>query len=79
LYYSPEIVDDLLPSSMKGVDFEIISYYNSPIAIPVHTNGICYVAGVVDVSCIDSVEEFNNDNDSEDDYFDNNNRMYTNM
>ena len=22
LYYSPEIVDDLLPSSMKGVDFE---------------------------------------------------------
>ena len=26
LYYSPEIVDDLLPSSMKGVDFEIISY-----------------------------------------------------
>ena len=26
LYYSPEIVDDLLPSSMKGVDFENISY-----------------------------------------------------
>ena len=26
LYYSPEIVDDLLPSSMKGVDFESTSY-----------------------------------------------------
>uniref|UniRef100_A0A1X7V4U5 Uncharacterized protein n=1 Tax=Amphimedon queenslandica TaxID=400682 RepID=A0A1X7V4U5_AMPQE len=26
LYYSPEIVDDLLPSSMKGVDFENSSY-----------------------------------------------------
>ena len=26
LYYSPEFVDDLLPSSMKGVDFENISY-----------------------------------------------------
>ena len=26
LYYSPEIVDDLLPSSMKGLHFENISY-----------------------------------------------------
>uniref|UniRef100_A0A1X7TWI5 Uncharacterized protein n=1 Tax=Amphimedon queenslandica TaxID=400682 RepID=A0A1X7TWI5_AMPQE len=26
LYYSPEIVDDLLPSSVKGVDFENTSY-----------------------------------------------------
>ena len=26
LYYSPEIVDDLLPSCMKGVDFDNISY-----------------------------------------------------
>uniref|UniRef100_A0A1X7UXZ6 Uncharacterized protein n=1 Tax=Amphimedon queenslandica TaxID=400682 RepID=A0A1X7UXZ6_AMPQE len=26
LYYSPEIVDDLLPSCMKGVDFENTSY-----------------------------------------------------
>uniref|UniRef100_A0A1X7V8S9 Uncharacterized protein n=1 Tax=Amphimedon queenslandica TaxID=400682 RepID=A0A1X7V8S9_AMPQE len=26
LYYRPEIVDDLLPSCMKGVDFENISY-----------------------------------------------------
>ena len=26
LYYSPQIVDDLLPSSMKVVDFENISY-----------------------------------------------------
>uniref|UniRef100_A0A1X7VTI1 Uncharacterized protein n=1 Tax=Amphimedon queenslandica TaxID=400682 RepID=A0A1X7VTI1_AMPQE len=77
LYYSPEIVDDLLPSSMKGVDFENISYDNSPIAIPVDANGICYVAGVVDVSCIDRVEEFNDDSDSEDDNFDTN-RMYTN-
>uniref|UniRef100_A0A1X7T993 Uncharacterized protein n=1 Tax=Amphimedon queenslandica TaxID=400682 RepID=A0A1X7T993_AMPQE len=145
----PEIVDDLLPSSMKGVDFENISYdskcnaassillesvlknrshkvgvlihaansirklklnsfsdfgercnaknsepyfnesaylypnddfdsqLDSPIAIPVDTNGISYIAGVVDVSCIDRVEEFNDDNDSEDDNFDNNNRMYT--
>uniref|UniRef100_A0A1X7VC93 Uncharacterized protein n=1 Tax=Amphimedon queenslandica TaxID=400682 RepID=A0A1X7VC93_AMPQE len=135
LYYSPEIVDDLLPSRMKGVDFENISYdskcnsassillesvlknrshkvgvliraaksikkmklnsfsdfgeqchtknsepyfyesaylypnddfdsqLDSPIAIPVDANGICYVAGVVDVSCIDRVEEFNDDSD----------------
>uniref|UniRef100_A0A1X7USJ8 Uncharacterized protein n=1 Tax=Amphimedon queenslandica TaxID=400682 RepID=A0A1X7USJ8_AMPQE len=149
LYYSPEIVDALLPSSMKGVDFKNISYdskcnaassillesvlknrshkvgvliraansirklklnsfsdfgeqcntknsepyfnelaylypnddfdsqLDSPIAIPVDTNGISYIAGVVDVSCIDRVEEFNDDNDSEDDNFDNNNRMYT--
>uniref|UniRef100_A0A1X7U8X3 Uncharacterized protein n=1 Tax=Amphimedon queenslandica TaxID=400682 RepID=A0A1X7U8X3_AMPQE len=48
------------------------------IAIPVDTNGICYVAGIVDVSCIDRVVEFNDDRDSEDDNFDNNNRMYTN-
>ena len=26
LYYSPKIVDDLLLSSMKGVDYDIISY-----------------------------------------------------
>uniref|UniRef100_A0A1X7V745 Uncharacterized protein n=1 Tax=Amphimedon queenslandica TaxID=400682 RepID=A0A1X7V745_AMPQE len=77
LYYSPEIVDDLLPSSMKGVDFENISYDNSAIVIPVDTNGICYVAGIVDVSCIDRVEECNDDSDSEDDNVDNN-RMYTN-
>ena len=150
LYYSPEIVDDLLPSSMKGVDFENISYdikcnaassillesvlknrshkvgvliraansirklqlnsysdfgeqchtknsepyyyesaylypndksdgqLDSPIAIPVDTNGICYVAGIVDdVSCIDRIEECNDDSESEDDNFDNNNRMYT--
>ena len=130
LYYSPEIVDDLLPSSMKGVDFENISYdskcnaassillesvlknrshkvgvliraansirklklnsfsdfgeqchtknsepyfyesaylypndhsdsqLDSPIAIPVDTNGICYVAGIVDdVSFSDRIED----------------------
>ena len=145
LYYSPKIVD-LLPSSMKGVDFEIISYdskcnaassillesvlknrshkvgvliraansirklklnsfndigeqchtknsepyfyesaylyensdsqLDSPIAIPVDTNGICYVARIVDdVSCIDRIEECNDDSESEDDNFD---RMYTN-
>ena len=50
---------------------------DSPIAIPVDTNGICYVAGIVDVSCIDRVEECNDDSDSEDDNFDNN-RMYSN-
>ena len=147
LYYSPEIVDDLLPSSMKGVDFENISYdskcnaassillesvlknrshkvgvliraansirklklnsfsdfgeqchttnsepyyyesaylydnsdsqLDSPIAIPVDTNGICYVARIVDdVSC--RIEECNDDSESEDDNSDNNNRMYTN-
>uniref|UniRef100_A0A1X7VK06 Uncharacterized protein n=1 Tax=Amphimedon queenslandica TaxID=400682 RepID=A0A1X7VK06_AMPQE len=76
LYYSPEVVDDLSPSNMKGVDFENI-YDNSAIAIPVDTNGTCYVAGVVEVSCIDRVEECNDDSDSEDDNFDNN-RMYRN-
>uniref|UniRef100_A0A1X7VD00 Uncharacterized protein n=1 Tax=Amphimedon queenslandica TaxID=400682 RepID=A0A1X7VD00_AMPQE len=141
LYYSPEIVDDLLPSSMKGVDFEKISYdskcntassillesalksrshkvgvlihavnsirklklnsfndigeqchtknsepyfyesaylypnddsdnqLDSPIAIPVDANGICYVAVIVDVSCNGRVEECNDDSDSEDDNF----------
>ena len=50
----------------------------SPIAIPVDTNGICYVARIVDdVSCIDRIEECNDDSESEDDNFDNN-RMYTN-
>ena len=149
LYYSPEIVNDLLPSSMKGVGFENISYdskcnaassillesvlknrshkvgvliraansirklklnnfsdfgeqchtknsepyfyesaylyhnsdsqLESPIAIPVDTNGICYVARIVDdVSCIDRIKECNDDSQSEDDNFDNNNRMYTN-
>ena len=28
LYYNSEIVDDLLPSSMNGVDFDNISYDN---------------------------------------------------
>uniref|UniRef100_A0A1X7UR40 Uncharacterized protein n=1 Tax=Amphimedon queenslandica TaxID=400682 RepID=A0A1X7UR40_AMPQE len=28
----------------------------SPIAIPVDANGSCYVAGIVDVSCIEIVE-----------------------
>ena len=132
LYYSPVIVDDLLPSSMKGVDFEIISYdskcnaassisvlknrshkvgvliraansirklklnsfndfgeqchtknsepyfyesaylydnsdsqLDSPIAIPVDTNGICYVARIVDdVLCIDRIEECNDDSET---------------
>uniref|UniRef100_A0A1X7UPV3 Uncharacterized protein n=1 Tax=Amphimedon queenslandica TaxID=400682 RepID=A0A1X7UPV3_AMPQE len=77
LYYSPEVADDLLPSSTKGVDFENISYDNSPTAIPVDTNGTCYVAGVVEVSCIDRVEECNDETESEDDNFDNN-TMYTN-
>uniref|UniRef100_A0A1X7VE72 Uncharacterized protein n=1 Tax=Amphimedon queenslandica TaxID=400682 RepID=A0A1X7VE72_AMPQE len=49
---------------------------HSPIAIPVDANGIRYVAGFVHVSCIDRVEECNDDSDSEDDNFDNN-RMYT--
>uniref|UniRef100_A0A1X7VIB3 Uncharacterized protein n=1 Tax=Amphimedon queenslandica TaxID=400682 RepID=A0A1X7VIB3_AMPQE len=62
---------------MKGVDFENISYDNSAIAIPVDTNGISCVAGIVDVSCIDRVEECNDDSDFEDDNVDNN-RMYTN-
>uniref|UniRef100_A0A1X7V7V3 Uncharacterized protein n=1 Tax=Amphimedon queenslandica TaxID=400682 RepID=A0A1X7V7V3_AMPQE len=78
LYYSPEIIDDILPSSMKGVDFENITYDNSAIAIPVDTNGTCYVAGIVDVSCIDRVEECNDDSDSEDDNVDNN-RVYTTL
>uniref|UniRef100_A0A1X7V2D2 Uncharacterized protein n=1 Tax=Amphimedon queenslandica TaxID=400682 RepID=A0A1X7V2D2_AMPQE len=49
----------------------------SPVANPVDTNGTCCVAGVVDVSCIDRVEECNYDSDSEDENFDDN-RMYTN-
>uniref|UniRef100_A0A1X7TK66 Uncharacterized protein n=1 Tax=Amphimedon queenslandica TaxID=400682 RepID=A0A1X7TK66_AMPQE len=53
------------------------SQLDSPIASAVDTNGTCYAAGVVDVSCIDRVEECNDDSDSEDDNFDNN-RMYTN-
>uniref|UniRef100_A0A1X7VT08 Uncharacterized protein n=1 Tax=Amphimedon queenslandica TaxID=400682 RepID=A0A1X7VT08_AMPQE len=53
------------------------SQLDSAIAIPVDTNGTCYVAGIVDVSCIDRVEECNDDSDSEDDNVDNN-RMYTN-
>ena len=53
------------------------SQLDSPIAIPVNTNGICHVAGIV-VSCIDRIEECNDDSESEDDNFDNNNRMYTN-
>ena len=51
------------------------SQLDSSIAIPVDTNGICFVAGIVDdVSCIDRVEECNDDSESEDDNF----RMYTN-
>uniref|UniRef100_A0A1X7VCM5 Uncharacterized protein n=1 Tax=Amphimedon queenslandica TaxID=400682 RepID=A0A1X7VCM5_AMPQE len=53
------------------------SQLDSAIAIPVDTNGTCYVAGIVDVSCIDRVAECNDDSDSEDDNVDNN-RMYTN-
>ena len=54
------------------------SQLDSLIAIPVDTNGICYVAGIVDdVSCIDRMEESNDDSESEDDNFDNN-KMYTN-
>uniref|UniRef100_A0A1X7UCH6 Uncharacterized protein n=1 Tax=Amphimedon queenslandica TaxID=400682 RepID=A0A1X7UCH6_AMPQE len=49
----------------------------SPIAIPVDANDICYVAWIVHVSCIDRVEECNDDSDTEDDNVDNN-RMYTN-
>ena len=52
---------------------------DSPIAIPVDRNGICYVGRIVDdVSCIDGIEECNDDSESEDDNFHNNNRMYTN-
>uniref|UniRef100_A0A1X7V7U9 Uncharacterized protein n=1 Tax=Amphimedon queenslandica TaxID=400682 RepID=A0A1X7V7U9_AMPQE len=54
------------------------SQLDSAIAIPVNTNGICYIAGIVDVSCIERVEECNDGSDSEDDTFDDNNRMYTN-
>ena len=50
------------------------SQLDSPSASDI--NGICYVAGIVDVSYIDRVEECNNDTESEDDNFDNNNRMY---
>ena len=53
------------------------SQLDSPIAIPVDRNGICYVAGIVDVSCIDRIEECNDDSESEDDNF-YNNRMHTN-
>uniref|UniRef100_A0A1X7UR75 Uncharacterized protein n=1 Tax=Amphimedon queenslandica TaxID=400682 RepID=A0A1X7UR75_AMPQE len=37
---------------------------DSPIAIPVDTKGICYVAGIVDVSCSDRVEECDNFDDT---------------
>uniref|UniRef100_A0A1X7URT6 Uncharacterized protein n=1 Tax=Amphimedon queenslandica TaxID=400682 RepID=A0A1X7URT6_AMPQE len=40
------------------------SQLDSPIAIPVDTNGTYYVAGVVEVSCIDRVEECNDDSES---------------
>uniref|UniRef100_A0A1X7TY07 Uncharacterized protein n=1 Tax=Amphimedon queenslandica TaxID=400682 RepID=A0A1X7TY07_AMPQE len=53
------------------------SQLDSPIAISVDTNGTCYVAGVVEVSCIDRVEECNDESESEDDNSDNN-RVYTN-
>ena len=53
-------------------------YLDSPIAIPVDINGICYVAEIVDdLSCIERMEECIDDSDSEDENFDNN-RMYTN-
>uniref|UniRef100_A0A1X7UDW1 Uncharacterized protein n=1 Tax=Amphimedon queenslandica TaxID=400682 RepID=A0A1X7UDW1_AMPQE len=42
-----------------------------PIAILVDTNGTCYVAGIVDVSCIDRVEECNDNSDSENDNIEN--------
>ena len=49
------------------------SQLDSPVAIPVDTNGICYVARIVDdVSCIDRIEECNDNSESEDDNFDNN-------
>ena len=36
----------------------------SLIAIPVDTNGICYVAGIVDdASCIDRIEYCNDDSE----------------
>ena len=38
------------------------SLLHGQIAIPVDTNGICYVAGTVDdVSCIDRIEECNDE------------------
>ena len=44
------------------------SQLDSPIAIPVDTNGSCYVARIVDdVSCIDRIEECNDDSESEGD------------
>ena len=52
------------------------SQLDSPIAIPVDTNGIYYVARIVDD--VDRIEECNDDSESEYDNFDNNNRMYTN-
>uniref|UniRef100_A0A1X7TYR4 Uncharacterized protein n=1 Tax=Amphimedon queenslandica TaxID=400682 RepID=A0A1X7TYR4_AMPQE len=55
------------------------SQLDSPIAIPVvDTDGTCDVAGVVEVSCIDRVEECYDESESEDDNFDNN-RVYTNQ
>uniref|UniRef100_A0A1X7V2E1 Uncharacterized protein n=1 Tax=Amphimedon queenslandica TaxID=400682 RepID=A0A1X7V2E1_AMPQE len=51
------------------------SQLDSPIAIPIDTNGICYVAGIVDVPCRDRVEECNDDSDSKDDNFDDNNKI----
>uniref|UniRef100_A0A1X7VAN9 Uncharacterized protein n=1 Tax=Amphimedon queenslandica TaxID=400682 RepID=A0A1X7VAN9_AMPQE len=54
------------------------SQLDSRISIPVDTNGICFIAGIIDFSCIDRVEECNDDCDSEDDNFDANNRVYTN-
>uniref|UniRef100_A0A1X7V5Y4 Uncharacterized protein n=1 Tax=Amphimedon queenslandica TaxID=400682 RepID=A0A1X7V5Y4_AMPQE len=53
------------------------SQLDSPIAIPVDTDGICYVARIVDESCIDRTEECNDDSASEYDNF-GNNSMYTN-
>uniref|UniRef100_A0A1X7SNF7 Uncharacterized protein n=1 Tax=Amphimedon queenslandica TaxID=400682 RepID=A0A1X7SNF7_AMPQE len=52
------------------------SQLDSPIAIPVDTNGTCYVAGVVEVSSIDRVEECNDETESDDNF--DNNTMYTN-
>uniref|UniRef100_A0A1X7VEX2 Uncharacterized protein n=1 Tax=Amphimedon queenslandica TaxID=400682 RepID=A0A1X7VEX2_AMPQE len=54
------------------------SQLDIPIAIPVDTHGTCYVAEIVDVSCIDRIEESNDNSDSEEDSLDDNNRMYTN-
>ena len=49
------------------------SQLDRPISIHIDRNGICYVAGiVVHVSCIDRIEECNDDSESEKDNFDNN-------